>query len=202
MNQVYGAPQVLTGIPVATGVVPVAPGTVVYPAAGLLPTKPEHSMAGWEWFLIILIIIIIVGIIVWMIWFYGVGFLAVLTGFFLYDYFSGQPKRLKPRKLDKSGKPISLKQVLWIGKPEREHYEDKGEPLPTEQNFYRQVETDDIYVIETKCDMLLGCFGPVGIEQMDAQPLKYPCPPHRNDWLRANEDKLVIATLCDRGEWK
>ena len=137
-----------------------------------------------------------------MIWFYGVGFLAILAGFLLHDYLSDRPKRLKPRRLDKSGEPISLKQVLWTGKPEREYYESRGESLPTEQTFYRHIETDDIYVIETKCDVLLGCFGPVSIEQMDAQLLKYPCQPHRNDWLRANEDKLVIATLCDRGGWK
>jgi len=138
-----------------------------------------------------------------MFWIYGLGFLAVSAYFlFLHDYFFPEIKRLKPKRLDKSDKPITLKEVLWIGKPEREIYESRGESLPTVQSFYRHVETDDIYVIETKCDMLLGCFGPVGIEKMDELPIKYPCQPHRNDWLRANKDKLVTAYLCDRGGWK
>jgi hypothetical protein len=142
-----------------------------------------------------------------MTWFYGFVFLAVVAGFLIYDYYSSyRPKKLKPKKLERDKDPISLKDVLWIGTPEREYYEETGTVLRAEQFFCKHTETNEIYVIETKCDMLLGCFGPIDIEQMEEGHLGiegyYPCQPHRNDWIRANEDKLVIVRLCDRGGLK
>lgn len=142
-----------------------------------------------------------------MYWLYGIGCLVILAGFLLYAYYFGdRPRVLKPKKLKEDKDPIYLKDVLWTGKPEREYYEKTGQDPKTEKDFYKQIETNEIYVIETKCDSLVGCFGPISINQMDEHLLHvvhaYPCQPNRNDWLKANGDKLVVVALRDRGGLK